>query len=152
MQFDTMRKGYNRYQVDMAIHNLEEELDCLKKRVEAYELQSEEDKQKVVALNAKLTEMSRDIVIKEEAASKLTQIALKEANEIIQTANMNADALIKEACYSAKDILLNVPKLGVEAQGIKEALNVQLQTLSDSIDQFDVPPIPSSDLLKKCDE
>ena len=152
MPFDTMKKGYNRYQVDMAITNLEAEIETLKKRIEAYELQSQEDKAKLQTANTRLHEMSHDIKVKEEAAAKLTQIALKEANEILQSANMNADLIIKEAYYSAKDILLSISKLGVEAKGIKETLNSQLDALSATIEQFDVPPIPSSDLLNKCDD
>ncbi len=152
MPFDTMKKGYNRYQVDMAINNLQEEIETLKKRVEAYELQSQEDKAKLLSANTRLYEMSHDIKVKEEAAAKLTQIALKEANEILQNANANADLIIKEAYYSAKDILLSISKLGVEAKGMKETLNVQLDALTKSIEQFDVPPIPSSELLNKCDD
>lgn len=152
MSFDTMKKGYNRYQVDMAMNNLQEEIETLKKRIEAYELQSQEDKAKLASVNTRLHDMEHDIKVREDAAAKLTQIALKEANEILQNANSNADLIVKEAYYSAKDILLNISKLGVEAKGMKENLNAQLESLSDSIKQFDVPPIPSSELLKKCDD
>ncbi|NBK97326.1 MAG: cell division protein DivIVA [Erysipelotrichia bacterium] len=147
-----MKKGYNRYQVDSAIHNLEEEVSVLQKRLEASNSQMEADKEKIMELNLKLELLNKDVEMKEKAASQMAQIALKEASSIIQTANENADAIIKEAYYSAKDILLNISKLGVEAKGIKDTLNDQLRLLSDSIEQFDVPPIPSAELLKKCDE
>lgn len=152
MQFDTMKKGYNRYQVDVAISSLEEEVSSLKKRLEAYNSQMEADKIKIIELTNKLENLNHDVEIREQAAADMAQIALKEANSIIQTANENADVIIREAYYSAKDILLNISKLGVEAKGIKDALNGQLKLLSESIEQFDVPPIPNAELLNKCDE
>lgn len=147
-----MRKGYNRYQVDMAIHNLEEENAALKKNLEAYRLQSEEDQNKILSLQQQLKDMTHDIEVKESAATQMAQIALKEANQIIQNANDNADAIIKEAYYCARDILESISRLGVEAQGIKDSMNEQLVQLIESIERFDVPPIPSAELLKKCDE
>lgn len=53
MQFDTMKKGYNRYQVDAAINNLEEEVSSLQKRLEAYNSQMEADKAKIMELSNK---------------------------------------------------------------------------------------------------
>lgn len=152
VQFDTMKKGYNRYQVDMAISHLEEETEALRKRIEAYESQLQADQAKINELTSKLEILNHDVSIREKAAAEMAQIALKEANGIISTANDNADAIVKEAYYSAKDILLNISKLGIEAKGIKDTLNGQLKLLSDSIEQFDVPPIPNAELLKKCDE
>mgnify|MGYP007014934915 CR=1 FL=1 len=106
----------------------------------------------ILSLQQQLKDMTHDIEVKESAATQMAQIALKEANQIIQNANDNADAIIKEAYYCARDILESISRLGVEAQGIKDSMNEQLVQLIESIERFDVPPIPSAELLKKCDE
>ena len=152
MKFDTMFKGYNRYQVDDTISALNEELEQLKKEVDAYKRQCEEDAKKISMLEEKLDIATRDIEIKEKAADEMAQIALREANEIISSANHNADAIVKEALVNARDILVSISKLGIEAKGIKENLSAQMGTLNEVINDFDVPPIPSINLMKQCDE
>lgn len=144
-----MKNGYNRYQVDDTINKLEEELAQLKRLNEAYRLQSEEDKAKYTQLNEKYVTLLNEVAIKEKAANDIAQIALKEANEIIHAANMNADTIIKEALTSAKEVLVDISKLGIEAKEIKMNMNEQLKALSDAIESFDVPPIPNPDLLNK---
>lgn len=152
MKFDTMFKGYNRYQVDDTISALNEELEQLKKEVDAYKRQCEEDAKKISMLEEKLDIATRDIEIKEKAADEMAQIALREANEIISSANHNADAIVKEALVNARDILVSISKLGIEAKEIKENLSAQMGTLNEVINDFDVPPIPSINLMKQCDE
>lgn len=147
-----MFKGYNRYQVDDTIANLNEEVSQLQKKVEVYKRQGEEDALKIKSLEEKLETATRDIEIKEKAADQMAQIALKEANEIIQNANRNADAIVKEALISAREILISISKLGIEAKEIKANLHTQMQMLNDVIEGFDVPPIPTIDLMKQCEE
>ena len=152
MKFDKMMNGYNRYQVDMAVSKLEEQVDALTKNVETYRKQSEEDKKKIEALEEKLREQKKDLEIKERAAQQMAEIAMSEANRILNNANMNADQIVKEAVYCAQAILENVSRLGVEAQGVKEHMNEQILELKKVVDDFDVPPIPGEELLKKSDE
>lgn len=147
-----MRNGYNRYQVDDAIHTLQEEEELLKRQLEAFRLQSEEDKKNYDALKKKYDSVVQDIAVKEQAAQDLARIALQEANDIVRCANENADAIIKEALLHAREILYNISKLGIEAKEIKDTMHVQMEQLSNAIDGFDVPPIPNASLLKKSDE
>lgn len=144
-----MKNGYNRYQVDDALHKLEEEIAQLKRVNEAYRLQTNEDEVKYSQLNEKYVTLLNEVAIKEKAANDIAQIALKEANEIINAANRNADAIVKEALKSAKEVLVDISKLGIEAQEIKMNMNDQLKLLTDAIEAFDVPPIPNPDLLNK---
>lgn len=152
MKFDTMRNGYNRYQVDDAIHRFKEEEELLKRQLEAFRLQSEEDKKSYETLKKKYDNVVFDIAIKEQAAQDMARIALQEANGIICCANENADTIIKEALLHARDILYAISKLGIEAKEIKDTMHVQMEQLSKAIHGFDVPPIPSASLLKKSDE
>lgn len=152
MKFDAMKNGYNRYQVDDAIAKLEEENALLKSKLDAYKSQSEVDKVSFEQLQEKYNILSKDIEIKEKAAHEMAQIALKEANEIVRSANLNADAIVKEALLNAKEILFSISKLGLEAQEIKSNLNEQLKLLTNAIERFDVPPIPSANFMNQCDE
>lgn len=147
-----MKNGYNRYQVDDAILKLTEENTLLKTKLEAYISQNEEDKNKYEQLLEKYHTMSKDLEVKEKAANEIASIAIKEANDIVQSANLNADAIIKEALISAREILASVSKLGLEAKEIKANLNDQLHVLTNAIEGFDVPPIPSPNLINNCNE
>ncbi len=152
MSFDIMKTGYNRYQVDDTMNELNAELALLKRQVSAYQKQSEEDALQIQELKTKLAYIQSELGVKEKAASEMTQLALKEANEMIENATMNADMIVKEALLSAKEILLDMSKLGVEAKEMKEHMNDQLELLTRSLDNFSVPPIPNKELLKTCDE
>ena len=147
-----MKNGYNRYQVDDAMTKLEEENNLLKTKVDAYETQTNLDKKNYETLLERYNVLLKDIEIKEKAANDIAQIALKEANEIIHSANCNADAIVKEALMSAKEILLSISKLGLEAKEIKSNLNEQMSQLSTAIEGFDVPPIPNPMMMNKCKE
>lgn len=144
-----MKNGYNRYQVDDAMSKLEEENELLKTKVDAYGTQSDLDKKNYETLLDRYNVLLKDIKIKEQAANDIAQIALKEANEIISSANCNADAIVKEALLSAREILLSISKLGLEAREIKSNLNEQMNQLSVAIERFDVPPIPDPTLMNK---
>lgn len=147
-----MKNGYNRYQVDDAISKLEEENLLQKKKLDAFEAQTLSDKKKYETLVDKYNVLLRDIKIKEKAANDIAQIALKEANDIIHSANCNADTIVKEALINAKEILVSISKLGLEAKEIKTTLNEQMTQLSNAIDHFDVPPIPEPTLINKCND
>lgn len=152
MSFDIMKSGYNRFQVDDALNELNTELAMLRRQVSAYQKQSKEDENQIQELKTKLAFIQEELGIKEKAANEMTQLALKEANDIIETASMNADTIVKEALLSAKEILVGMSKLGVEAKEMKEHMNDQLDLLTRSLDNFEVPPIPNRELIKTCDE
>lgn len=152
MKFDTMKNGYNRYQVDDEIQNLSEKITSLERQLAAYEKQSELEKKKYADLLLKYNDLIRDIDIREQAAKDMTTIALNEANDIVSSANDNAELIIKEALFGARNILINISKLGIEAQEVKTNLNEQLKLLTVAINEFEVPPIPDPDLIVKYDD
>lgn len=152
MNFDSMRNGYNRYQVDDEFSKLNEKIEKLERQVAAYQKQSEQEKKKYDNLMLKYQELLRDIDIREQAAKDMTSIALNEANEIVTSANNNAEVIIKEALFGARNILVSISKLGIEAQEVKLNLNEQLKLLSAAIEEFDVPPIPDPELISKYEE
>ena len=86
---------------------------------------------------------------KERAADDMARMAMKEANMIVDTAQQNADVIVREALMTARSILLDIAKLGTEASELKGNMYEQLQELSRALHEFEVPPIPDMDLLNK---
>ncbi len=67
---------------------------------------------------------------------------------IVATAQDNADVIIQEALASAKQILLEVSKLGEETGEVKSRMMEQLEELTNALESFEVPPLPDLSLLK----
>ena len=144
IQFETMRNGYNRYQVDDCIGRMSDDLDELKKKLELYTDRCETLEKQCQDMKEKYTTLSGELRMKEQAAEDIARIALREANVIVATAQDNADVIIQEALASAKQILLEVSKLGE----VKSRMMEQLEDLTNALESFEVPPLPDLSLLK----
>lgn len=147
--FDTMKNGYNRYQVDDFVHQLTSEQEASKKRIELLV-------NRIQALEEEQAEMKREyemvvdnLAVKEQAAGEMARIAMKEANMIVETAQKNADTIVKESLMMARGILLDIARLGNEANEMKGSMKEELRHLEEALDEFETPQIPDMDLLKK---
>ena len=147
--FGTMKKGYNRYQVDdyvqkqeIQIHALQTKLDALTKELEDVYL----EKKKIEDQYSKLSE---NLQIKERAAGDMARIAMKESNMIVDTANQNADLIVKEALLMARGILMEIARLGNEANDLKSSMKEELHRIEEALDDFETPEIPNMNLLHK---
>ncbi len=138
-KFETMRNGYNRYQVDDKVSQLEHEVETLTKKLELYSTRLEEVEKQCSQYKEKYLTLSGEIRIKEKAAEDIARIALKEANVIVQTASDNADVIVKEALASARAILVEVNKLGEETGEIKQRMICELDKLDQALKEFEVP-------------
>jgi cell division initiation protein len=105
IKFETMRNGYNRYQVDDKISQLTEEIDSLQTKLSLYSNRLDEVEKQSAMYKEKYLALAGEIRVKEKAAEDIARIALKEANIIVQTANDNADVIVREALASARAIL-----------------------------------------------
>ena len=139
VKFDTMKNGYNRYQVDDKISQLTHEIETLQKKVDLYSTRLDEVEEQCAVFKEKYITLANEIRIKEKAAEDIARIALKEANVIVQTANDNADVIVKEALASARTILLEVNKLGEETGEIKSRMLNELVKLDRALNEFEVP-------------
>ena len=146
-KFDTMRNGYNRYQVDDKIASMNEEIAMLYRKLDMYQLQSEEMEKQIRQIKEKYQLVVDSLAAKERAAQDLTRIAMKDANTIVNTAHNNADLIVQEALMTARRILLDVAKLGMEASELKGNMREQLDALSTTLEQFQIPPIPDPEFL-----
>lgn len=147
--FDTMKNGYNRYQVEDYIQTQKMQLESLTQKLEKANVQNEELLEEYKRLEVRYQDISENLDIKEKAADEMTRMAMKEANMIVDTAHENADAIVKEALMMARSILLEVTRLGDEAKDMREGMRKELKKITQALDAFDPPKIPDLDLLKK---
>ena len=145
--FDTMKNGYNRYQVEDYIQT--QKLESLQKKLEKANLLKEELTREYQELETRYRDVSENLEVKEKAADEMTRMAMKEANMIVDTAHRNADAIVKESLMMARGILMEVARLGDEANDLKGSMRKELQKITQALDDFETPEIPDLDLLKK---
>lgn len=154
--FDTMKNGYNRYQVEDYIQTQKLQMESLQKKLEKANLLKEELTREYQELESRYRDVSENLEVKEKAADEMTRMAMKEANMIVDTAHRNADAIVKEALMMARGILMEVARLGDEANDLKGSMRKELQKITQALDDFETPEIPDLDLLKKrnlkCDD
>lgn len=148
IQFETMKNGYNRYQVDDRMTRMSEEIESLQKKLDLYHARCESVEEQCRDYKEKYMALASEIRMREKAAEDIARIALKEANVIVSTAQENADVIVQEALTSAKMILIEVSKLGSETGEIKEKMMNQLEDLTNALNSFEVPPLPDLGLLE----
>ncbi|MFR6317881.1 MAG: DivIVA domain-containing protein [[Clostridium] innocuum] len=147
--FDTMKNGYNRYQVEDYIQTQKLQMESLQKKLEKANLLKEELTREYQELETLYRDVSENLEVKEKAADEMTRMAMKEANMIVDTAHRNADAIVKESLMMARGILMEVARLGDEANDLKGSMRRELQKITQALDDFEAPEIPDLDLLKK---
>ena len=147
--FDTMKNGYNRYQVEDYIQTQKLQMESLQKKLEKANLLKEELTREYQELETRYRDVSENLEVKEKAADEMTRMAMKEANMIVDTAHRNADAIVKEPLMMARGILMAVARLGDEANDLKGSMRKELQKITQALDDFEAPEIPDLDLLKK---
>ena len=147
--FDTMKNGYNRYQVEDYIQTQKLQMESLQKKLEKANLLKEELTREYQELETRYQDVSENLEVKEKAADEMTRMAMKEANMIVDTAHRNADAIVKESLMMARGILMEVARLGDEANDLKGSMRRELQKITQALDDFEAPEIPDLDLLKK---
>ena len=147
--FDTMKNGYNRYQVEDYIQTQKLQMESLQKKLEKANLLKEELTREYQELETRYRDVSENLEVKEKAADEMTRMAMKEANMIVDTAHRNADAIVKESLMMARGILMEVARLGDEANDLKGSMRKELQKITQALDDFETPKIPDLDLLKK---
>ena len=147
--FDTMKNGYNRYQVEDYIQTQKLQMESLQKKLEKANLLKEEITREYQELETRYRDVSENLEVKEKAADEMTRMAMKEANMIVDTAHRNADAIVKESLMMARGILMEVARLVDEANDLKGSMRKELQKITQALDDFETPEIPDLDLLKK---
>nr|WP_283809456.1 DivIVA domain-containing protein [Copranaerobaculum intestinale] len=151
-RFDTMKNGYNRFQVDDCLMKLHDEIAMLTHKVELYRMRSEDVEEQLKDIKQKYEFVVTGLAAKEKAAEDMSRLAMREANTIVNTAQQNADVIVKEALMTARSILLDIAGLGKEAAQLKGSMKEQLDVLEKALNAFEVPPIPDMELLNSTEE
>jgi cell division initiation protein len=147
--FKLNKSGYNRFEVDNFIDDKLTELTLLTNRCDIYQKEVERLNLEISKLTVTNTKLKLDLDEAEFAYSKMNRIALKQANEIIQSASDDADIIVKEALSEAKIILNDLQSLSKETAETKVALKEKLTKLIANLDQLEFVKIPNVEWIEE---
>ena len=142
-----MKNGYDRFAVDDAIENYAVQIEQLEKKVELYQ-------QKLADTMYQLDQAKQSCqdAARREAAENIARLSLREANDIINTANKNADIIIREALATARGILEDLSTLYDQAGSVKEETSEKLKKVLEDLEDFRLPEMPDLMWLKDAEE
>ena len=147
--FDTMKNGYNRYQVDDYIQSLQLQLDTLRDKLEKASQLKESFEKEADEYREQYATLCENLSVKEKAAFDMTRMAMKEANLIVETAKKNADVIVRESLMMSRDVLNEIARVAKEANLMKGSMKEDVYRITKALDEFETPQIPEMDLLKK---
>lgn len=150
--FRVMKNGYDRFAVDDAIDRYAAQVDQLQRKLELYQEQLVETTRELNDLKEKYQQMLNTEDSRKEAADNIARLSLREANEIIATAQKNADEIIQDAIGTARLILVDLSKLYSQAGDVKSGMTQQLQDLLKELDDFRIPEMPDLKWLEDAEK
>ena len=77
-----------------------------------------------------------------QAAENIARLSLREANEIISTAQQNADLIVHQALVTAREILTELSRLYNDADSVTGITREKLLALIRELDEFQLPKMP----------
>lgn len=140
--FRVMKNGYDRFAVDDAVERYAVQADALQRKIELYQEQLVETTRELNTIKEQLAEMEKNEAVRKETSDRIARLSIREANEIITTAQTNADEIIREALGTARLVLTDLTKLYKSAGSVKGQMNTQLEDLLKQLDNFKLPEMP----------
>ena len=140
--FRVMKNGYDRFAVDDAIDQYAQQIEQLQKKLSLYQQQLVETTRTLEDMKQRYQQILTTEQSRQEAADNIARLSLREANEIISTAQKNADEIIREAISTARLILIDLTKLYSQATDVKGDMKKQLEQLLQQLDAFRIPQMP----------
>lgn len=140
--FRVMKNGYDRFAVDDAIDQYAQQIEQLQKKLSLYQQQLVETTRTLEDMKQRYQQILTTEQSRQEAADNIARLSLREANEIISTAQKNADEIIREAISTARLILIDLTKLYSQATDVKGGMKKQLEQLLQQLDDFRIPQMP----------
>lgn len=140
--FRVMKNGYDRFAVDDAIDQYAQQIEQLQKKLSLYQQQLVETTRTLEDMKQRYQQILTTEQSRQEAADNIARLSLREANEIISTAQRNADEIIREAISTARLILIDLTKLYSQATDVKGDMKKQLEQLLQQLDDFRIPQMP----------
>jgi len=146
--FRPMKNGYDRFAVDDAVDRMNFQIETLTQQLDSYSKQVTHANEQLTLIKSRYQSLIGELTIRERAADDIARLALKEANAIIDTAQNNADSIVREALSTARLLLVEIARIGEDAKDVKEEMQIKLQALSKTLDEFEIPVMPGQQLLE----
>ncbi|MCR5229551.1 MAG: DivIVA domain-containing protein [Solobacterium sp.] len=140
--FRVMKNGYDRFAVDDAVERYAAQVDQLEKQLAIYQKQLEETAARLNELQIRYQNLENSVDAQRQAADNIARLSLREANEIIDTAQKNADIIVHESLVTARLILTDLSKLYGDADAVRNSTLRKLQGLVNELDEFRMPKMP----------
>ncbi|SJZ94724.1 DivIVA domain-containing protein [Anaerorhabdus furcosa] len=147
-EFRMMKNGYDRFAVDDAIEEYATEIETLESKLALYEKEIQDLSEQLNSVRNRYQVIVSELSIKEKAADDIARLALKEANIIIDSAQSNADSIVREALSTARIILSDLSRISIDASVMKDEMHEQLTQLIQAIDDFEIPKLPEVEWIK----
>lgn len=149
--FRVMKNGYDRFAVDDAIDRYAAMVDQLQRKVELYQQQLVETTRQLEEIRGKYESLQAMDASRKEAAENIARLSLREANAIIETAQKNADEIVRTAISTSRLILMDLSKLYSQAGDVKTEMKEELSDLIKALDDFRIPEIPDMKWLESAE-
>ena len=149
--FRVMKNGYDRFAVDDAIDRYAAMVDQLQRKVELYQQQLVETTRQLEEIKGKYESLQAMDASRKEAAENIARLSLREANQIIATAQKNADEIIRTAISTSRLILMDLSKLYSQAGEVKTEMKGELTDLIKALDSFRIPEMPDLKWLEEAE-
>ncbi len=150
--FRVMKNGYDRFAVDDTMESYISQIDALEKRISLYQAQLAQTSNRLEQLQKQYDDLNRTMESKQAAADDIARLSLREASEIIATANQNADEIIREALSSARLLLADMSRLYNQADVVKGDVSEKIDALREQIDRFELPRMPDMRWLQEAED
>ena len=150
--FRVMKNGYDRFAVDDAVERYASRVEQLEEKLTLYQQQLDEANARFTRLQAEYQNLESSLDAQKQAAENIARLSLREANEIIQTAQQNADAIIQESLITARLILTDLSKLYGDANTVKASTLEKLEGLIRELEEFNLPKMPDLRWLKEAEQ
>ncbi|HCY06393.1 MAG: hypothetical protein WBH68_04900 [Erysipelotrichaceae bacterium] len=148
-KFRVMKNGYDRFEVDSTIEFYEKEIRDLKMKLEICAIKLEQSTLIMDELRARYVNVRSILNNKELMAENVSKQALKEANEIIKSAQENADIIIREALAISSLILTDLSRLSGSVVDMKDDVKERINELYQYIEDFKLPELPNIKWLEE---
>ena len=149
--FRVMKNRYDRFAVDDAIDRYAAMVDQLQRKVELYQQQLVETTRQLEEIKGKYESLQAMDASRKEAAENIARLSLREANQIIATAQKNADEIIRTAISTSRLILMDLSKLYSQAGEVKTEMKGELTDLIKALDSFRIPEMPDLKWLEEAE-
>ncbi|CAM3606307.1 DivIVA domain-containing protein [Erysipelothrix anatis] len=142
--FRIMKQGYDRFEVDQTISELERERVLLQKQTQIYKKQIDTLQEQRDLIKKRYQQLVGEITVRERASEEMSRLALREANDIIENAHSNADMIVREAMSTSRQVLVEIARISNESKLLRDELKDKIKNLEEAIEGLELPEAPYS--------